>query len=418
VASQDNPGLDYSTMVLALETLAMHKISEQNYQAKPYRKNFMKIVVAPQSFKGSLTAIKVARAIARGIRRAMPCAEIVLVPLADGGEGTVSALVEATQGQIMATEVTGPFGAKVTAEWGILGDGHSAIIEMAAASGITLVARERLNPLTATTYGTGELIKTALNSGCRQILIGIGGSATNDGGAGMAQALGVRFLDETGNQLPWGGEALAQLKHIDVTGLDRRLAACQVMAACDVTNPLCGEQGASKVYGPQKGATDHDCRNLDKALENYAGVIKRDLGVEIRDLPGAGAAGGLGAGLVSFLGARLISGIEIVSEAVKLKEHLAGAALVFTGEGRIDSQTLFGKVVSGVAARAKTLDIPVVAITGESTGDYQECRQHGIDAILSITSGPMSLKQSMNNAESLIANTAEQAIRLILIGNK
>jgi glycerate kinase len=378
----------------------------------------MKIVVAPQSFKGSLSASQVAEAIGEGIRRVIPGTEIDLIPMADGGEGTVSALVEATHGQILSTEVTGPFGTKVTAEWGILGDRSSAIIEMAAASGITLVPREKLNPLIATTYGTGELIKTALDSGCRRLLIGIGGSATNDGGAGMAQALGVRFLDKTGNQLPRGGGTLAKLSHIDVAGLDHRLAGCQVMTACDVTNPLCGEQGASRVYGPQKGATDKVCRQLDTALANYADVIKTDLGIDVKDMPGSGAAGGLGAGLVAFLGAKLISGIEIVSEAVKLKEHLAGADLVFTGEGRIDSQTSYGKVVSGVAARAKALAIPVVAIAGESTGDLKESRRYGIDAILSITSGPMTLKQSMDNAERLIANTAEQAIRLILILNR
>ena len=381
----------------------------------PKRKRTMKIVIAPQSFKGSLSAAKVALAIDRGIKRVLPDAETILLPMADGGEGTVSALVEGTHGRIISSEVTGPLGEKVTAEWGILGNKTSAIIEMAAASGITLVPREKLNPLIATTFGTGELIRAALDSGCRRFVIGLGGSATNDGGAGMAQALGAKFLNEKGKELPQGGAALIRLKHIDIAGLDHRLAACRFKAACDVTNPLCGELGASKVYGPQKRATEQQCRQLDKALANYAEVIKRDLGIDVRDLPGAGAAGGLGAGLVAFLKAKLISGIDIVSETVKLKEHMMGASLVFTGEGKIDSQTLFGKAVTGVATRAKKLKIPVVAIVGAATGDCQEFHRYGINAILNITPGPISLEESMANAESLIANTAEQALRLILI---
>ena len=381
----------------------------------PKRKRTMKIVIAPQSFKGSLSAAKVARAIDRGIKRVLPKAETILLPMADGGEGTVRALVEGTHGQIVSTEVTGPLGEKISAEWGILGDKNSVVIEMAAASGITLVPRDKLNPLIATTYGTGELIKAGMDSGCRRFIIGIGGSATNDGGAGMAQALGVKFLDENGEELPKGGAALIRLKHIDIAGLDHWLAACRFKAACDVTNPLCGEHGASRIYGPQKGATEQQCGQLDKALTNYAKVIKRDLGIDVRDLPGAGAAGGLGAGLVAFLGAQLISGIEIVSESIRLEEHLIGSDLVFTGEGRIDSQTLFGKAVAGVAAKAKKMHIPVVAVVGASTGDYQKFHQQGIDAILNITPGPISLEESMASAESLIANTAEQALRLILI---
>jgi len=375
----------------------------------------VKIVIAPQSFKGSLGAQEVAQAIARGIKRVLADAETIMVPIADGGEGTVEALVYGTHGQITATEVTGPLGEKVTAKWGILGDGVSAVVEMAAASGITLVPPGKLNPLVATTYGTGELIRAALHAGCRRLIIGIGGSATNDGGAGMAQALGARLLDEKDKELPRGGAALARLSRIDISGLERRLAECQVITACDVTNPLCGEQGASRVYGPQKGATEEMCQQLDEALTNYAGVIKRDLSINVMNIPGAGAAGGLGAGLVAFLGAKLVSGIEIVSEVVGLADHLKGAALVFTGEGRIDTQTLFGKTVAGVAAKAKSFHIPVVAIAGEVAGDYEELYQHGIDAIMSITPGPISLKKSMANAERLIADATERALRLILI---
>jgi len=375
----------------------------------------MRIVIAPQSFKGSLSAQEVAQAIAKGIRRVVADAETIMVPMADGGEGTVEALTYGTHGQIVDTEVTGPLGEKVTAKWGILGDGVSAVVEMAAASGITLVSPEKLNPLVATTYGTGELIRAALDAGRRRFIIGIGDSATNDGGAGMVQALGAKLLDEKGKELPWGGAALARLSRIDISGLDRRLAECQVITASDVTNPLCGEKGASRVYGPQKGATKNMCQQLDEALTNYAEVIKRDLGIDVMDMPGGGAAGGLGAGLVAFLGAKPMSGIEIVSEVVGLSNYLKEAGLVFTGEGRIDMQTLFGKTVAGVAAKATTFGIPVVAIVGELSGDYKEIYQHGIDAALSIAPGPISLRESMTNAEKLIADAAERALRLILI---
>ncbi len=356
-----------------------------------------------------------AQAIAKGIKRVVADAETIMVPMADGGEGTVEALTYGSRGRIVATEVTGPLGEKVTAQWGILGDSVSAVIEMAAASGITLVPPERLNPLVATTYGTGELIRAALHAGCRKLIIGIGGSATNDGGAGMAQALGARFLDEKGKELPWGGAALARLSRIDISGLDGRLAGCEVVTANDVNNPLCGEQGAARVYGPQKGATEEMCQQLDEALANYAKVIKRDLGIDVIDIPGAGAAGGLGAGLITFLGSKLVPGIEIVSEVVGLSDYLKEASLVFTGEGRIDAQTLFGKAVAGVAAKAKVLHIPVVALAGEVDGDSKEFSEHGIDAALSIAPGPISLGESMTNAEQLIADTAERALRLILI---
>jgi len=286
---------------------------------------------------------------------------------------------------------------------------------MASASGITLLPPEELNPLLTTTCGTGELIRAALDAGCRKLIIGIGGSATNDGGAGMAQALGARFLDEKGKELPWGGAALASLSRIDISELDSRLAQCEVITACDVTNPLCGTKGASRDYGPQKGATDEMCRQLDKALSNYASVVKKDLDIDVIDMPGACAAGGLGAGLVAFLGAKLMPGIEIVSNAVGLTAHLKGAALVLTGEGRMDAQTLFGKTAAGVAARARELKIPVVAIVGELAGEYQDIYQHGIDAALSIAPGPINLRKSMANAGALIADAAERAMRLILI---
>lgn len=375
----------------------------------------MKIVIAPQSFKGSLSALEVAQAMALGIKRVLPDAETVAVPMADGGEGTVEALVDATCGQIITTDVTGPLGESITAKWGILGDGVTGIIEAAAASGITLVPPGKLNPLITTTYGTGELIGAALNAGCRKLIVGIGDTATNDGGAGMAQALGVRLLDNRGKELPWGGAALARLDRIDISGLDHRLAECQIVSACDVTNLLCGESGASVVYGPQKGASEEMCRRLDEALSHYAKVIRAALDIEVKDLPGAGAAGGLGAGLVAFLGAELLPGIDIVIESVGFVDHLGDASLVFTGEGRIDGQTLCGKTVSGVVAKAKALRIPTVAIVGEVAAGSDVYRS-GIDAVLSIAPGPISLEKSVADAASLIADAAERAMRLILIG--
>ena len=376
----------------------------------------MKVVIAPQSFKGSLSAHEVARAMDRGVRRVVADIETTILPMADGGEGTVEALVEATHGRFLTTEVTGPLGERVKARWGILGDGVSAVVEMAAASGLTLVPKGKLNPMAATTYGTGELIKAALDAGCRRLIIGIGGSATNDGGAGMVQALGVRLLDGKGKELPWGGAALAGLRQIDISGIDRRLAECEVTVASDVTNKLCGEEGASMVYGRQKGATEEMCRQLDEALCNYAGVIKRDLGINVMDLPGGGAAGGLGAGLAAFLGVRLAPGVEIISEVVGLEDYLKGADIVFTGEGRIDPQTSFGKTVAGVARKAKEHGIPVIAIVGEIAGDYEKIYQQGIDAVLSTAPGPISLRKSMTSAEHLVADAAERAMRLVLIG--
>jgi glycerate kinase len=278
-----------------------------------------------------------------------------------------------------------------------------------------VVPLEKRNPLLTTTYGTGELILAALESGCRKLIIGIGGSATNDGGAGMAQALGAQLLDSKGATLPFGGAALAKLEHIDVTTLDPRLAYCDVLVACDVNNPLCGAQGASAVYGPQKGATKEMVAQLDAALAHYADVIQRDLGVDVRDVPGAGAAGGLGMGLIVFLNAKLVPGIDIVIQFTGLVEDLEQADLVFTAEGRIDSQTACGKVPTGVAQKAKNFGLPVIALAGDIADDCRAVYQQGIDAILSIAPGPISLSQSMAEAERLIADAAERAIRLFCL---
>jgi len=378
----------------------------------------MKVLIAPDSFKGSLTALQVAQAIDAGIKRVVPDATTVLKPMADGGEGTVQALVDATGGTIIETEVKDPLGERVTARWGILSDKTTAVIEMAAASGLPLVPPEKRNPLVTTTYGTGELIRAALDSGCRKLIIGIGGSATNDGGAGMAQALGVRFLDNKGSDLPFGGAALAKLEHIDVTNLDPRLAGFDVLIASDVNNPLCGSKGASAVYGPQKGATPEKVAQLDAALSHYADVVKKDLNVDVRDVPGAGAAGGLGMGLMVFLKARMSPGIEVVVQATGLGEEMKDADLVLTAEGRIDFQSAMGKVLQGVAQKAKEFGTPVIALAGEVADDCQAVYQQGIDACFSIAPGPITLEQSLAEAENLTTNTAENAMRLFMCQRK
>jgi glycerate kinase len=374
----------------------------------------MKIVIAPQGFKGNLTALQVAQAIENGIKRVAPSAMTTIKPMADGGEGTVQALVDATGGKMMTTEVTDPLGGRINAHWGILSDQTTAVIEMAAASGLPLVPPEKRNPLVTTTYGTGELVRAALDHGCRKLIIGIGGSATNDGGAGMAQALGARFLDTKGEDLPFGGAALARLAHIDVSSLDSRLTDFDVTLASDVNNPLCGPRGASAIYGPQKGATPEMVKQLDAALSHYADVVQKDLGIDVRDVAGAGAAGGLGFGLMVFLKARMIPGIDVVIKATNLVDDLKDADLVFTAEGRIDRQSAMGKVPTGVALKAKEFGIPVIALAGEVADDCRVVYEQGIDAVLSIAPGPISLEQSMAEAEKLITDTAENAMRLCL----
>ncbi len=376
----------------------------------------MKIVIAAQGFKGNLSALQVCQAIENGVRRALPHATTTIVPMADGGEGTMQALVDAIGGEIIPIEVTGPLGTPVMAHWGLLSDKVTGVIEMAAASGLNLVPPQRLNPLLTTTYGTGELILDALKKGCRKLIIGIGGSATNDGGAGMAQALGVKLLGSEGAPLASGGAALADLEHIDITNIDPRLTDCDVVVASDVTNPLCGPQGASAVYGPQKGATEEMVAQLDAALAHYADVLDRELGIDIKNVPGAGAAGGLGAGLIAFLKARLLPGIDIIIQATALVEHLKGAALVLTGEGRLDSQTAQGKTPVGVARKAKTLGLPVIAIVGEIGDGYQAVYDHGIDTVFSIAPGPVSLDRCLAEAVELTSDTTERAIRLFICG--
>lgn len=313
----------------------------------------MKIIIAPDSFKGCMSARQAAEAMEHGVHHVLPDAECVLVPMADGGEGTVQSLVDATGGTLLEATVTGPLGTPVHAQYGMLGDGCTAVIEMAAASGIGYVDETTRDPRITTTYGVGELILDALDHGVTAFILGLGGSATNDGGAGMAQALGAHLLDAQGNELPFGGAALAGLAAIDVSDLDSRIAAASIRLASDVTNPLTGPQGASSVFGPQKGADASMVAELDAALHHYASIVARDFGRDVETVPGAGAAGGLGAGFLAFTGARMQSGVSLVAEATGLKTLAAGADWCFTGEGGIDSQTQYGKTPIGVARAVK-----------------------------------------------------------------
>ena len=378
----------------------------------------MKIVIAPDSFKGSLTALQVAEAIEVGLRRVFPDAAIEKVPMADGGEGTVQSLVDATSGQILTAQVLDPLGNSINAQYGVLGDGVTAVIEMAAASGLTLVPLDKRDPRVTTTYGTGELIRAALAHGCRKLIIGIGGSATNDGGAGMAQALGAKLLTASGEQIKPGGGSLATLNSIDLSELDSRIAETETVVACDVNNPLTGKQGASHVYGPQKGATHEMIEVLDANLAHFDKTVQRDLSKSVGNVPGAGAAGGLGAGLMAFLDASLKSGIEIVTEATQLSKRFAGADLVITGEGQINFQTVFGKTPVGVAQVAKTHNIPVIAIAGSIADDSNGVYDAGIDAMIDIVPEPMSLETAIEDATILIETAAERAGRMIATGMK
>ena len=378
----------------------------------------MKVVIAPQAFKGSISALEVARAMSEGVRRVLSDAETVLVPVADGGDGTLETLVEATDGQLRASEVTGPLGEKVTAEWGALGDSNTAVIEMARTSGLALVPLDRRDPRRATTYGLGEAIRDALDAGYRSFIVGIGGSATNDAGAGMAQALGVRLYDARGDDLPVGGAALADLDRIEMSALDPRARESIFAVACDVSNPLCGPEGASAVYGPQKGATPEIVHELDEALAHFADVVERDVGVEIKDVSGAGAAGGLGGGMIAFLNGSLRAGVDIVLDAVGLDDQLEGADLVITGEGQLDFQTVYNKAPIGVARLAKKRGIPVVAVSGSLGRGFADVHEHGIDAVAAITTAPMSLDEATERAAELAASATEQALRFMQVGGE
>lgn len=376
----------------------------------------MKIVIAPDSYKESLSATQVAQAIEKGFREIFPDAHYVSVPVADGGEGTVEAMIAATQGAMHTARVTGPLGEPVAACWGRSGDGATAFIEMAAASGLALVAPELRNPLITTSRGTGELILQALDNGASNIIIGIGGSATNDGGAGMVQALGARLMDANGKEIGHGGGSLISLNHIDLSGLDPRLQACTIRVACDVTNPLTGESGASRIFGPQKGATEAMIVELDRSLEHFADVIKKDLHIDVKHVPGSGAAGGMGAALMAFLGAELRSGIEIVTQALNLEEHIHDCTLVVTGEGRIDSQSIHGKVPVGVAQVAKKYHKPVIGIAGSLTSDVGVVHQYGIDAVFSVLTTIGTLEEAFRGAFDNIYRASRNIAATLAVG--
>ena len=376
----------------------------------------MKIVIAPDSYKGSISALNVARSIESGIKKVLPKAECVIVPTADGGDGTLETLVEGSDGEIRSSRVTGPLGEKRNANWGALGDGNTAVIEMALTSGLALVPDNRLDPLNTTTFGLGEIITDALENNFRKFIIGIGGSATNDGGAGMIQALGARLLDSNGEDLPQGGASLINLHHVDISKLDPRAKASDFLIACDVNNPLCGPEGASAIYGPQKGATTRMVKQLDSALSHYAKIIHRDLGININSIPGAGAAGGLGGGFVGFLNGKLLPGVDIVLDFIDLNYHLKDADLVITGEGATDRSTIYNKAPIGIANRAEKLGIPVISISGALNEGFEEVHQHGINASFSIINSPMTLREATRNAPELISSVSEEIIRTLKLG--
>lgn len=376
----------------------------------------MKIVIAPDSYKESLSASEVAQAIEKGFREIFPDAQYVSVPVADGGEGTVEAMIAATKGTQVTARVTGPLGEPVDANWGISGDGKTAFIEMAAASGLALVPPALRNPLVTTSRGTGELILHALEQGARNIIIGIGGSATNDGGAGMVQALGAKLTDANGTEIGNGGGSLMSLNSIDTSALDPRLKACTIRVACDVTNPLTGNSGASRIFGPQKGATEAMILELDRNLDHFADVIKQSLRVDVKQVPGSGAAGGMGAALMAFLGAELRSGIEIVTQALNLEEHIHDCTLVVTGEGRIDSQSIHGKVPVGVAQVAKKYHKPVIGIAGSLTRDVGVVHQHGIDAVFSVLTSIGTLEEAFRGAFDNIYRASRNIAATVRVG--
>ncbi len=373
----------------------------------------MKFVLAPDSFKESMSAKEAAEAMDRGIKKVFPGADCVIIPMADGGEGTVQSLVDATQGQIIKAEVTCPLGKKIIAEFGLLGDKETAIIEMASASGIMLVSPEDRNPLITTTFGTGELIKKALDLGVKKFIIGIGGSATNDGGAGMLQALGAKLLDKAGRELPFGGGALDQLEQIDLTSFDKRIKDVQVKVACDVNNPLTGENGASRVFGPQKGADEEKVIILDKNLHHFSNIIKKTNGKDIEFYPGAGAAGGLGAGLLAFLNAELNKGVDLIIDEVNLRDQVKNADYVFTGEGSIDFQTKFGKTPIGVGKVGKEANANVIAFAGRIGENISDLYEEGIDAIVGIMQEACDLEKALTMGESNLEKTVENICRII-----
>ena len=376
----------------------------------------MVFVLAPDSFKESLTALEACKAMETGIRQVYPDATCISVPMADGGEGTMRTLIAATGGNIFSQEVTAPLGNKVTGEYGILGDGKTGVVELASASGLHLVPSDKRNPWLTTTYGTGELIKAALAHGINKLIIGIGGSATNDGGVGLLQALGVKFLDKAGQEISWGGGALSDIQHIDFSGLITRNIDLTVEVACDVTNPLTGRQGASWVYGPQKGATESMILDLDQGLEHYAAKIEEYIGKEVKELPGAGAAGGTGAGLLAFLNAKLVKGIDLVINHSGLEEKIKTADYIFTGEGSMDRQTAYGKTISGIVTLAQKYNKPVIAFAGK-VDDHEALYQMGITALFGIMPGVFTLEEALQAGKTNLENTVAAVVKVIKVAS-
>ena len=372
-----------------------------------------KYVVAPDSFKESMTAKEVCDAMEKGIKKADSAAEVIKVPMADGGEGTVDSLVDATNGQRVIVEVTGPLGNKISAYYGILGNGTTAVIEMAKASGLEIVEKKKRNPMITTTFGTGELIRDALDHNVKEIIIGLGGSSTNDGGSGMAQALGAKLLDQNNHQISFGGGNLNKLDKIDISNLDSRLQDVKIILASDVTNPLIGKDGASRVFGPQKGATPEMVEKLENNLQHYAKIIKRDLNKDVASVSGAGAAGGLGAGLMAFTTCKMRQGVDIAIEVTKLEEKVKSADYVFTGEGGTDFQTKFGKTPYGVAKLGKKYHKPVISLAGYLGEGIDSLYSEGFTAIFGIIPGACDLSTALKNGPSNVARTTENIVRLL-----
>lgn len=375
-----------------------------------------RIAIAPNAFKGTLSAAQAAERIERGLRQALPRAEFITIPMADGGDGTMEAVVHATGGRLVRARVHDPLGREMWAKWGLAGDGERAVIELAQASGLALLSAEERNPLKATTRGTGELILAALRRGAKRILVAIGGSATNDGGVGLARALGMRFLDAKGRELPEGGGNLIHLARIDASRIEPLVAKARIDVACDVDNPLFGRRGAAYVYGPQKGATLVMVRRLDLGLRRLAKVARRDLGVDVAEMPGAGAAGGTGGGLVAFLGARLLLGAKLVMEAIDLRKRLEGCDLVITGEGRLDTQSLHGKAPVAVARLARRMRIPVFAICGSVSEEMETTRV--FDGVFAACSGPRAERELKKQAGSFLERRAREVGELLARGDR
>ena len=376
----------------------------------------MKILVAPQEFKGSISALSAAEAGKTGILRVFPQAEVVLCPVADGGDGTLETLVEVSGGEVRTCSVQNPIGETIQAQWGAMGDGVTAVIEMARTSGLALLSLAERDPLNASTYGLGQAISEALDEGFRKFIVGIGGSATNDAGAGMAQALGANLLDGYGNAINFGGAALANLQTVDISNMDSRIKKSKFLVACDVSNPLTGLEGASAVYGPQKGATPKMVRSLDDALSNFATVVKKDLKKDVAEISGAGAAGGLGAGMMAFMGAELKAGVDIVLDTVNLRDKLSSVDLVITGEGGMDFQTVYNKAPIGVARIASEHNIPTIAIAGLLGSNFKIVHEHGIRAATSIVNGPITREEASERAFELISDSVEESLRFISVG--